>query len=68
MIRATHPSWTAEVVANPDAILTQPGAVVATADAAVLDRCGAWMNLARALVEAHVPGAFLVDLAHAALE
>ena len=62
MIRAADPSWRAEVVPDPDPLLALPGEPVATADAAVLDRCGAWFNLARALVEAAVPGAFVVDL------
>jgi len=62
MIRATAPGWSAEVVPDPDALLTRPGPVVATADAGVLDRCGPWVSLARALVEAGVPGAFVVDL------
>jgi hypothetical protein len=35
---------------------------VATADAGVLDRCGEWVSLARHLVEAGAPGAFVVDL------
>ena len=62
MIRATEPSWRAEVVPDPDPLLSVAGDPVATADAAVLDRCGAWFNLARALVEVAVPGAFVVEL------
>lgn len=62
MIRATHPEWSAEVVPDPDRVLVRPGEVVATADAGVLDRCGAWANLARAIVEAGAPGAFVADL------
>jgi hypothetical protein len=62
MVRTIGPGWSAEVVADPDALLATPGAVAATADAGVLDRCGEWTNLARALVEAGVPGAFVVDL------
>ena len=62
MIRETDPTWTAEVVADPDAVLREPGPVVATADAGILDRCGPWVNLARAIVENGVPGAFLADL------
>jgi hypothetical protein len=33
-----------------------------TADAMVLDRCGEWANLARALAEAGVPTALVADL------
>lgn len=62
MIRAAAPGWAAEVVPDPDAELVRPGAAVATADAGILDRCGEWVSLARALVEAAVPGSFTVDL------
>jgi hypothetical protein len=62
MIRAVHPAWSAEVVPDPDAILIQPGELVVSADSAILDRCGQWVNLARALIGAGVPGAFVVDL------
>ncbi len=62
MIRETDPEWSAEVVPDPDALLVQPGGVVATADAGILDRCGEWVSLARHVVEEAVPGAFVVDL------
>ncbi|MDR3619564.1 MAG: DUF434 domain-containing protein [Paludisphaera borealis] len=62
MIRAKAPTWRAEVVPDPDPLLAHPGDPIATADAAVLDRCDSWFNLARALVEAAAPGAFVVDL------
>ena len=64
MIRSTCPSWSAEVVANPDARLVEPGDLVVSADSLILDRCGEWVNLGRALVEAGVPGAFVIDLSH----
>jgi hypothetical protein len=60
MIRAM--GWEAEVVPDPDKLLAVPGGPIATADAGILDRCGPWVNLARLLVEAGVPGAFVVDL------
>jgi hypothetical protein len=50
---------TAELVPNPDPLLD--GNVV-TADAAVLDRCPRWANLARWIIEARVPSAWLVEL------
>ena len=62
LIRATDPAWSAEVVPDPDAVLVRPGAAVATADAGILDRCGEWVSLARALVKAGAPGAFVVEL------
>jgi hypothetical protein len=62
MIRAVGSGWSAGVVTDPDAVLVTPGPVAATADAGVLDRCGEWVSLARALVEAGVPEARVVDL------
>ncbi|AWM36205.1 hypothetical protein GobsT_60200 [Gemmata obscuriglobus] len=62
MVRATSPDWAAEVVQNPDAVLVQPGDLVATADAVILDNCGEWVGLAGAMVEAGAPGAFVIDL------
>lgn len=62
MIRETDSTWRAEVVPDPDALLREPGSVIATADAGILDRCGAWVNLAREIVEAEVPGAFVAKL------
>lgn len=43
-------TWDVEAVADPDGLLVaasgaDPRAVVATADAAILDRCGAWLDL-----------------------
>ena len=63
MIRETNPTWTADVVADPDAVLMMPGDPVVTADARILNHCGAWVNLARRLVETAVPEAFVADLA-----
>lgn len=47
----------AEVVPNPDAILMRAEGVV-TSDSTVLDRCGSWLNLARFIVDRHVPHAW----------
>lgn len=66
MIRAVEPDWATEVIPDPDAELITPGAVVATADAGVLNRCGEWVSLARTLVEVGVKGAFVVDLRYGA--
>lgn len=66
MIRAVESGWSAEVVPDPDAVLAAPGdtpdAISVTADAGILDRCGTWVNLARALVDAGAPEAIVVDL------
>jgi hypothetical protein len=57
--------WNVELVVDPDPILATASLPVATADSAVLDRCAQWVNLAGAVVKAHVPAARLVDLANA---
>lgn len=56
------PQWTVELADHTDRRLTEASAVVATADSAVLDRCKAWINLARHVVEERVPMAWIVDL------
>jgi hypothetical protein len=54
--------WQVELVASPDRELIASPSIVATADSGVLDRCGRWFNLAREVVRAAVPGAWVVDL------
>jgi len=54
--------WEVRLVASPDRVLIESPEIVATADSGVLDRCGRWFNLAREVVEAAVPGAWIVDL------
>ena len=56
-------SWTVELVGDPDPILAQTDRIVATADSVILDRCGAWFNLARETIARHAPDARVVDLA-----
>jgi hypothetical protein len=55
--------WRVELVMDPDKVLAVAGrdAVVATADSGILDRCGAWVALAREVVRG-VPGVWLLDL------
>jgi hypothetical protein len=56
--------WDVDVVPDPDRELARrTDAVISTADGPVLDRCGAWLDLARLVVAARVPNAWLVDLA-----
>jgi hypothetical protein len=54
--------WQVELVASPDRDLIATSAIVATADSGVLDRCGRWFNLARAVVERSAPMAWMIDL------
>ncbi|HPA16644.1 MAG TPA: DUF434 domain-containing protein [Verrucomicrobiae bacterium] len=54
--------WRVELVVDPDAVLAKGEAVAATADSAILDRCGRWVNLGRAVVSRAAPGARVVRL------
>ncbi|RMH38744.1 MAG: DUF434 domain-containing protein [Deltaproteobacteria bacterium] len=53
-LRAAAPGWQVEVVDAPDRALAAAAAdaVVATSDGAVLDRCGAWIDLPAAALAA----------------
>ncbi|WP_180754464.1 DUF434 domain-containing protein [Hymenobacter sp. DG01] len=53
--------WTVEVVMNPDNVLAETTDIVVTSDSAVLDRAGAWLNLAALALEAEPPQ-WLLDL------
>lgn len=54
--------WRVELVPDPDALLAETEQIVVTADSAILDRCGPWFNLARAVVVGNVPGANVVEM------
>lgn len=55
--------WEVETVFNPDReIAGADGWVAVTSDSNVIDAAARWANLARRLVETHVPGAWLIDL------
>jgi hypothetical protein len=55
-------NWAVELVPDPDAILAHTDQIVATADSAVLDRCGAWYNLARETIRRHLPDVDVLEL------
>ncbi len=55
--------WTVELHANPDRVLTEANATVATADRQVLLSCSRWLNLARNVIQLRLPNAWIVDLA-----
>jgi hypothetical protein len=54
-------SWTAEVVLNPDRVLTETTDVVVTSDSVVLDRASSWLNLATLALERE-PAYWLLEL------
>jgi len=49
--------WTVDLVADPDSTLVENPGVIASADSRVLDGGGPWLNLARLVIEKHVPRA-----------
>jgi hypothetical protein len=54
--------WQVQIVPSPDALLGACGELVATADSAVLDRCGPWVNLPRRVMSEDVATVNIVDL------
>ena len=58
-------AWRVELVQNPDRILAEADEIAATADSVVLDRCRLWCNLAREVIDRHVPEANVVPMAGA---
>jgi hypothetical protein len=54
--------WRVELIHHTDRTLAESPHIVATADSAILDRCGRWINLARTLISREVPDAWIVDL------
>jgi len=63
-LRALDPAWTVELANSADPELVRdPAAVVASSDAWVLDRAGAWIDLPAAVSGALAASPWLVDLA-----
>lgn len=56
-------TWEIELVTNPDTVLADSSAIIATADSVVLDRCRSWLNLARLVLTFHLPNARIINLA-----
>ena len=54
--------WNVELVPDPDSLLAETDQIIATADSAILDRCGRWFNLARETIDRHVPDAAVVKM------
>jgi len=54
--------WKIELLNSPDARLIKSDLTVVSSDSVILDGCQQWANLARNLIEKHVPDAYIVDL------
>lgn len=55
-------NWKIRLSASADRALVESGEVLASADRVILDRCGRWFNLARSVVAAHAPNAWILHL------
>ncbi len=55
-------NWDAETANDPDDVLVHTQHVMVTADSAVIDRGGEWLNLVRTVVEDHVSDAWILDI------
>lgn len=55
-------SWRCELVFDPDGALAVSHDVIATSDAGILDRCGAWIDLVSLALAHDVPDAWCLDL------
>lgn len=55
-------NWQTELVNDPDPILAASLELVVSADSVILDGCQRWYNLARRVVDWHVPGACVVPM------
>ena len=62
MARQNEWHWTVELLPNPDRALMEQPNIVITSDSVILDGCTNWANLARHIVQTHVPQAWVVDL------
>ena len=54
--------WRVELANSPDRILVESPEIAVTADSAILDRCHAWFNLARVVIENRLPQAWIAAL------
>jgi len=62
-IAAAHGwDWRTRLVNDPDPILSRARDMVATSDSVILDRCEYWFGLARHVIDAEAPDAFVADL------
>jgi len=62
VIESVNPNWKVELVPNPDPLLSASDQIVVTADSVILDAAKRWTNLAREIISARIPQAWIIDL------
>jgi hypothetical protein len=60
--------WDVRLVDDPDSVLVRTEAVIVSSDSVVVDGCRRWTNLARRVIERHIPNALVIWLGEAAAE
>lgn len=55
-------NWEVELAYSPDGVLVRADVASATSDSEILNRCKTWFNLAREVIDQHIPEAWLIDL------
>ncbi len=63
LVEESPMAWNIELPDDPDSVLADYAGVVATSDSWILDRCGAWTNIARRIISADIQQAWIVTLA-----
>jgi hypothetical protein len=63
MARSKGWNMEVEVVFSPDHVLSHTEHVVASSDGIILNRCTAWLNLAREIIIHRIPAAHIINLA-----
>jgi len=56
--------WRAELVRDPDSVLSSTDKIVASADSQILDNANRWFNLAKVAIDSNVRDARVVDLSN----
>ncbi|MBU0717874.1 MAG: DUF434 domain-containing protein [Planctomycetes bacterium] len=60
--RPSTTQWNIELVTSPDRVLMDFDGPIVSSDSVILDRGGAWVNLATEIVDAHISSAWTIDL------
>lgn len=55
-------NWEVDLVYSPDGVLVRAEEATATSDSEILNRCNQWFNLAREVIDQHIPEAWIIDL------
>lgn len=54
--------WSVDLVPNPDRVLCETAAIIASSDSQILDAASQWFNLARAVIALACPNARILPL------